>query len=70
MKTQIAKITNNPVGSIAGGVVGYYAAKRMGKVTNMWLLAGITVAGVVVGAMVQSTMKAKAGAPTSATIKK
>lgn len=66
---QTALVTSNPIGAIAGGVAGFYAAKKFGSVSNMWLLAGITVLGVVVGANVQSMMKAKAGSPTAAQVK-
>lgn len=67
---QIAKVTNNPVGAIVGGVAGFYAAKKFGNVSNKWMLAGITVVGVVVGAMAQSMMKAQAGAPKATTVTK
>jgi hypothetical protein len=66
---QMTLVTSNPIGAIAGGAAGFYAAKKMGNVTNMWLLAGITVVGVIVGANAQSMMKAKAGAPTAAQVK-
>lgn len=70
LNKQIAKVTNNPVGAIAGGVVGFYAAKKFGNVSNKWMLAGIALVGVVVGAMAQSMMKAQAGAPKAADVKK
>lgn len=66
---QLAKVTNNPIGAIAGGVAGFYAAKKFGNVSNKWMLAGITVVGVVVGAMAQSMMKAKAGSPDASVVK-
>ena len=69
ISTHVAKITANPLGSIVGGIAGFYAAKKIGKVTNVWLLTGIAALGVIAGAMVQSNVKAKASTPTPATIK-
>lgn len=66
---QMAKVTNNPIGAVVGGVAGFYAAKKFTNITNMWLMAGMTVLGVVVGANVQSMMKAQSGTPTAATTK-
>jgi outer membrane lipoprotein SlyB len=66
---QMTKVTSNPIGAIAGGVAGFYAAKKFGNVSNMWVLAGVAVLGVVVGANVQSMMKAKSSAPTAAQAK-
>ena len=62
---QMAKVTNNPIGSIVGGVAGYYVAKKMANVSNMWAIAGITILGVVLGANAQSMMKAQSGTPTA-----
>jgi ABC-type enterobactin transport system permease subunit len=67
IKTQIGKVTSNPIGAIVGGVAVYYAAKKYGNVTNRWMLIGAGVLGVIGGAMAQASFKK--GAPTAATIK-
>lgn len=68
IKENVAKIKNNPIGAIAGGIALFFAAKKLAKVENKYALAGIAVVGVVVGAMVQSKMKAKNSAPTTQTV--
>jgi general stress protein CsbA len=70
VKEQMSKVTANVPGAIVGGVAVFYASKRFGKVANKWALAGLTVVGVLAGAMVQAKMKARKGAPTATTIKK
>jgi len=67
MKNQISKITANPIGSIAGGVAFYYGAKKFANISNMYVLAGVSLLGVVVGAMAQAKFMPK-GQPTVATI--
>lgn len=55
-----AKVKASPVASIAGGLAGFYLAKRMMKEKkNMYVLIGVTLAGVVAGAMVASSYKTK-----------
>jgi uncharacterized protein YcfJ len=68
MKEQLAKLTGNPIGAVAGGVVGYFAAKKM--VEKTWALVAVTALGVVAGAYAQSMLKAKSGAPKAADVKK
>lgn len=63
IKVQFNKLTNNPIGAIAGGYAAFWLAKRYGKVANNWALAGLAVVGAVAGAMAQSNLKAKASAP-------
>ena len=70
MKEQMKKITSNPVGAIAGGLVVFYGAKKMGKVSNMYALAGLTLVGVIAGAMIQAKIGAKKSVPTAATVTK
>ncbi len=70
MKEQFSKLTANPIGAIGGAVAGYYLSKKLLKVENMWLLAGLTVVGAVLGANAQSAMKAKGSIPTAETVKK
>ena len=57
------------MGAIAGGVLVFWVAKKYGNVSNMWMLGVATLVGVVGGAMVQSSMKAKASVPTATTTK-
>jgi hypothetical protein len=68
IRQQTAKITNNPLGAIVGGVAFYFGSKKYAKVSNPWLLGGLAVVGVVVGAMTQDKLKSK-GQPTAQTIK-
>lgn len=68
IKENVAKIKNNPIGAIAGGVAFFYGAKKFGKVENKWALGAIAVVGVIVGAMVQSKIRAKQSTPTAQTV--
>lgn len=68
MKEQLAKLTGNPIGAVAGGVVGYFAAKKM--VEKTWALVAVTALGVVAGAYAQSMLKAKGSAPKATDVKK
>lgn len=70
VKEQVAKVTGNPVGAIGGGVVAFLAAKKLGKVNNKWALVGITLVGVVAGALIQAKIKAKKSQPTATTVQK
>ena len=55
-----AKVKASPVASIAGGLAGFYLAKRMMKEKkNMYVLIGAALAGVVVSAMIASNIKTK-----------
>jgi orotate phosphoribosyltransferase len=55
-----SKIKANPVASIAGGLAGFYLAKRMMKEKkNMYVLIGATLAGVIIASRVSASMKTK-----------
>lgn len=69
-KENVAKVTGNPIGAIAGGAAAFLAAKKLGKVSNKWVLVGVTLAGVVVGALIQGKIKAKKSQPTVTDVKK
>ena len=69
MKNQIAKITSNPIGSVVGGVAIFYGAKKFGNISNMYALVGVSLLGVIVGAMAQAKFMPK-GQPTAAIIVK
>jgi outer membrane lipoprotein SlyB len=64
VREQVARVKANWIGGVAGGVLGVVAARKFGKVQNKWALIGIGLAGVVIGAMAQSKIAAKKGAPT------
>lgn len=64
VKTQMAKVRNNPVGLVVGGVATYFVAKKYGKITKTWQLIALAVAGGVVGAHASSYIKAKKSTPT------
>lgn len=70
IKTTVSKVTANPIGAIAGGILAYLVAKKYGKVENKYLLVGIGIAGIVGGAMAQSYIKAKKSVPTATTVGK
>lgn len=55
--TSRAKIFNNPVGAIVGGVAGWYITKKYTGIENRWAYAGIIVLGVVAGAYATSWAK-------------
>ena len=68
VKETVTKVTTNAMGGVIGGVAGYMVAKKVIKTEKMWLLAVVTVVGVIGGAMVQAKMKAKKGVPTANTL--
>lgn len=55
--TSRAKIANNPIGAIAGGVVAWYITKKYTGVENAWAYAGIILVGIVGGAYATSWAK-------------
>jgi hypothetical protein len=55
--TSRAKITNNPLGAIGGGVLAWYLTKRYTGLENKWAYAGIILIGVVTGAYTMSAIK-------------
>lgn len=67
MKNQIAKITSNPIGSVVGGVSFFYGAKKFGNISNKYALIGVSLVGVIVGAMAQAKFMPK-GQPTASTV--
>jgi outer membrane lipoprotein SlyB len=70
VKATFGKVKSNLIGAAIGGVAGYYAAKKFGKLDNKWALMGVAVVGAVIGANVQAKMAARAGAPSAASVKK
>jgi len=64
VRKETAKITNNPIGAIVGGVAVFYGAKKFASVSNPWLLGALALVGVIAGARVQSSLKSK-GQPTA-----
>lgn len=69
IKTQVGKVKNNPIGAVAGAAASFWVAKKYGKVTNKWLLGGIAVAGIFVGANVQSMVKTQMNTPKASDTK-
>lgn len=55
--TSRAKIYNNPVGAIAGGVAAWYITNKYTGIENRWAYAGIILLGVVAGAYISSGLK-------------
>ena len=55
--TSRAKITNNPLGAIGGGVLAWYLTKRYTGLENKWAYAGIVLIGVAVGAYTMSAIE-------------
>jgi len=70
MKNVVSKVTSNPIGAVAGAAAGFFGAKKLGGIHNMWALAGAAIAGAVGGAYMQSAIKAEKGAPTAASVNK
>lgn len=67
IKKTVAKVTNNPILSVAGAVGGFYLAKKYG-VTNKWHLAGFSVLGLGIGAFASSYYKQVASQPTKKSV--
>lgn len=66
----MAKVKNNPIGAIGGGVLLWWASKKYMGVEKMWLRAGLTLVGAVAGAYAQSMVKARMSAPKAGDTKK
>ena len=69
IKSSIGTLKSNILGSAIGGAVGYFAAKKLGKVENKWALIALTIAGAVVGGTIQAKVSAKSSAPKAANVK-
>ena len=69
MNKTITNVTSNPMGAVIGGIAVFYGAKKFANVSNMYVLLGATVLGVIGGAMVQKSMKASSSKPTATTTK-
>lgn len=52
-----AKIVNNPIGAILGGVIVYHIATRHAGIENIWAKVAVTAVGVVAGAYLTSALK-------------
>lgn len=70
MKKQINVVKANPIGAVVVAGLAFYAAKKYGKVSNKFALAGIAAAGLVIGANAQAKVVARKSAPTKETVKK
>ncbi len=68
IKTGVAKIKNNPIMSLAGGVGAFYLAKKY-NVTNKYYIAGSVILGIITGAFVSSHVKSISSMPTKKDVK-
>jgi len=66
----VAKVKNNPIGAVAGGVLVWWASKKYMGVEKMWLRATLAIVGAYAGAVAQGTIKAKSSAPKGSDVKK
>jgi outer membrane lipoprotein SlyB len=73
VREKMAKITNNPIGSLLGAAVGFMAVRKFVKPETKYrtlMMIGGTIVGALVGAMTQSKIKSKKGEPTKETVEK
>lgn len=70
LKSIGSSLKNNWIGAIAGGVAGFYAAKKWGHVENKWILGGLAVVGALIGSTVEYKIKAHNVKPALAAAKK
>ena len=70
MKEQLKTAKMNILGVIVGATAGFFAAKKLGKVENKWVLIASATIGALAGSFVESKIKARQGVPTAATVKK
>jgi uncharacterized membrane protein YfcA len=64
-----AKVKNNALVSVAGGVAGFMIAKKMLKGKKNWYVLGASIlVGVIAGANIGSYIKTKGQAPTPKTV--
>lgn len=68
MKEVVSKVTNNPIGLVVGAGAGFLIALKVVKTDKMWVKVASAIVGGVVGATIQSRMKAKKSQPTKETI--
>lgn len=54
-----AKVKNNPVGAVVGGVAGYFLLKKYSPVKKTWMLIALSAACAVGGAYAQGQIKLK-----------
>lgn len=66
IKQDLSLIKANWMGASVGGVGAYFLAKKIGNVENKFALGAIAVGGVILGAMAQAKMGAKA--PTAVAV--
>lgn len=66
MKKTIEKIKSSPVAAVVGAIAVYMIAKKYGQTNSNLKKVGAVVLGVVAGAYIASTAKAKMGASASA----
>jgi len=69
MNKTITSVTSNPMGAVIGGIAVFYGAKKFANVSNMYVLIGATVLGILGGAMVQKSIVASKSKPTANTTK-
>lgn len=65
IKKSVGKVKANPIGAVVGGAVAFWAAKRYGKVSKWYYLAGISLVGVIVGANAQGMIQSRMGSQKS-----
>ena len=70
IKKHVETLKSNPLGAVVGAGAGYLAATKLIKTEKLWIKIVTSIAGAVVGAMLQAKMKAKKGVPTIATVAK
>lgn len=68
VKTQLSRLTANPIGALAGAGAGYYAATKLIHTGKWYATAAVILVGAILGATVQAHM-GKGGAPTAAVAK-
>lgn len=53
MKNSVILLVGNPIGAIGGGILGNVAAKKLFKIKSKLGIAGVTLGGVIMGAIVE-----------------
>ncbi len=61
-----ASLINSPIGAVVGIIGGYWASKKFLHVENKWALAGLAIAGGLIGAAAEYKIKAAMVKPAQA----
>ncbi len=63
IKKAVTKVTSNPIGAVAGAAIVWWGINKYAGVSKTWQRAAFAVGGLIIGAGIQSMIKAKMSTP-------